>query len=133
MTKQTKINFMPVVYARPHKHDNKAFVTINDKGSMIFNKTCIEQYNLANKYICFYTDIAKKIIGWQVVNNAQEFKELANKKYRLIKPTRWHTASLSIRHMLQELNIDRKAFYKLKINEYTDLIYNKIYYVTLKK
>ena len=133
MSQQTKYNFVPVTYSRPHAHDGKAFVSINNKGSIIFNRQCIEQYNLANKYIRMYTDIPKNAIGWQVIKTMHNFKDIKNKKYRLLKPTTLNVAKISISHMLQDLNVTGKSFYKLKIHEYTDVLYNKIYYIILNK
>jgi len=132
MPRPSKFNFTPVMNQAHCAKTNKAFVTISNKGNIIFNRACIEQYNLANKYIRFYTDVEKKVLGWQIVTTVHDFKEIKDKKYRQIKQTTWHTSTLSIKNILQQVGIEGKAFYKLKINEYVDTIYNKIYYVTLK-
>lgn len=133
MSQTQKYDFVPISYARPRKHNGKAFVSINNKGSIVFNKQCLAQYNLANKYIRFYIDISRNAIGWQVINIMQDFKDIKTKKYRLLKPSSLNIAKLSISHMLQELNVSGKTFCKLKIHEYTDVLYNKIYYIILQK
>lgn len=132
MPRPSKFNFTPVINQAHCSKISKAFITINDKSSIIFNRACIEQYGLANKYIRFYTDADKKVLGWQIVTTVNDFKEIKNKKYRQIKTNTWHTSTLSIRSIIQYMGVEGKSFYKLKIQEYLDTIYNKIYYVTLK-
>ena len=132
MPRPPKFNFTPVVNQTHCAKTNKAFVTICKTGNIIFNRACIEQYGLANKYIRFYTDADKKVLGWQIITTVNDFKEIKDKKYRQIKTNAWHTSTLSILSILQQIGIVDKAFYKLDIYEYLDTIYNKIYYVTLK-
>ena len=132
MPRPQKFNFIPVTKHSRLSRGCQSFVSINNKGSIIFNRACIEQYNLKDKHIQFFIDVEKKILGWQIINGVYELKGIRNKKYRLIKPSHWHTATLSIRSIVQEMDLYGTVFSKLKINKYVDTIYNIIYYVTLK-
>lgn len=133
MPRQQKFNFVPITKHSRLSRGSQSFVSINNKGSINFNRACIEQYNLADRYIQFFVDVEKKVLGWQILDKPiYVFKDIKNKKYRLIKPSLWHTATLSIRNIMQEMDLYGKTFNKLKINKYVDTIYNTIYYVTLQ-
>lgn len=131
MQQELKYNFTPAnTYRRKH---SSTFVTITHTGTIIFNRACVEKYDLANRRIRFYTDISKNALGWQIINTLNDFTDLKDKKYRTLKLSRYHTATLSIRNILREFNIQQLTLRKLKIFEYVDSLYNKIYYIILKK
>lgn len=132
MPRPQKFNFTPVTRRSQLSRGSQSFVSINNKGSIIFNRACIEQYSLADRHIQFFVDIEKKTIGWRIIETIHDFKDVKNKKYRLIRPSAWHTATLSIRFIMKEMGLHGTAFHKLKIDKYIDTIYNTIYYITLK-
>lgn len=125
MIKETtqKINFSSYEGKKGRSRDESApvIVSVDAKWFLIcFSARAIEEMNMNNKFIKFYHESTKKIIGWQLTDRLDEIA-LKSKKYRLVnqnKTTGEYKASIS-GILKQFMNVE-PIRYKCEVKKYRE-------------
>lgn len=119
-----KIHFSEYIPKKGRQKDTDApsVVTVSrvHKNIRFPNRTLIK-LGMEAKFVSFYYEATKKIIGWVICDNLSE-KQLALKKYRLVKPNaKSHQWTTSVAGIIEAFNGRlTKDTYKCEVNKYVE-------------
>lgn len=117
-----KITFVPFEIKKGRAVDTSPVPTVTlNKGALRFNKILIKELNLNGKFVKFFYDPIKNIIGWQIKTEVN--LQVVGKTWKMVKqnPTigSW---TVNIGKMLEL--IDKKApervYYQLPVKKYVE-------------
>lgn len=118
-----KIHFMPYVAKKGREKDTDPAptVTVNRKYNYIlFSKSAIKEMGLDGKFLHFYFEPIKKIIGWQVRETIQQSDM---KAWRLVKAPKAGNWKTTIKKMLDEFNgrLTKVSYEALPVQRYREI------------
>lgn len=113
-------------YEKMDKQGRPFFVNI-----LLWPKEVVDIYDLKDKYVRFYGDREKKVIGWSIVEKAEDFAEM--KDLKIMRASSQGVVKLAIKRLLDSLGVEIKEHRKnLQVKTYeSPLNSHKIYYVKL--
>lgn len=126
MIQQThrKIHFTEYVPEKGREKDTDAppVATIRRKqGTIQFPKRSVAILQMEGKFISFYYEATKKIVGWVIRDNLDE-KLLHSKKYRLIKVGKSGGWTTTIKGIVKAFNgrLTEETYNKLEVKKYIE-------------
>lgn len=123
-----KYNFIPEHQLKEKRETFSYTVSIFAGGALSFPNEVVRIYELDGKYVTFYVDKEKKLLGWSIVEGNVELESL--KKVRQLRKTVNGNVVISVRKLLKELGVDSKSYLSLTVNTYTSTLHaSPIYYV----
>lgn len=127
MIEQThrKIHFSEYIPERGREKDTDAppVVTITIKaGTIKFPKRSVIVLGMEGKFISFYYEATKKIVGW-VLKDKLDDKLLHSKKYRLVKVGKSGGWTTTIQGILRAFNgrLTEESYKKLEVKKYIEI------------
>ncbi len=123
MIKETtnKINFLPYIPKRGRAKNTDAPPTITlfvEKGRMQFNRYAVDQMQMVGKFVRFFYEPTRKIIGWKVQDTVDQSEMKLWKVCRTHKNGMWF---ISVNKMLDLFPLGRKALSPV----YRDMVVKK--------
>lgn len=117
-----KITFVPFEIKKGRAVDNSPAPTVSIKnGALRFSKNLITETDLNGKFVKFFYDPLKNVIGWQV--KAEVNLQFVGKTWKMVKANPglgiW---TVSIGKLLDEIDVKykEKAWYKLPVKKYVE-------------
>lgn len=125
MIKETtkKIHFTPYTIAKGRSVDTDPapVATVNKKfGYLSFGGKAITEMDMDGKFIKFYFEPVKRIIGWQL---RTEVKHEDMKSWKLIKQLPNKTWKVSVRKLLEQFNgrLTRESYSNTPVQKYREI------------
>lgn len=106
---KTKIHFRAFTPRKGRVHDTKKPPTVtlfSETGRMQFNRYAVEQMQMKGKFVRFFYEPVKKVIGWKVVSEINQNEMKLWKVCRVHKNGVWQ---VSIRQMLNLFQLGRRG------------------------
>lgn len=118
-----RINFIPYVIKKGRDVDTNPAptVTVNRKYNLIlFSKSTVTELNLSGKFIKFFYEPVKKVIGWQI---RESLSQGEMKNWRLVKTTKQGTYPCSIKKLLEAFGgrLQHMTYGSVPIQKYREL------------